>query len=102
MWDKHRQVRKNSRKRALRAAQARAAKRVGSGPSDGHAQPDPEPADQPIQVEIAASDEPDQPEEASETDAKPYDPAQSLAWTGLILLTLILGGFMAAVLFMLG
>jgi len=32
----------------------------------------------------------------------PIDAAGSLVWTGLVLLTLVLGGFMAALLFMLG
>jgi len=102
MWDKHRQVRKDSRKRAMRAAQARAARRVGSGSSDEHSQHDPEPVEQPLELEIAARGDAGRLHEASETNSKPYDAAQSLAWTGLILLTLILGGFMAAVLFMLG
>lgn len=96
MWDKHRQVRKDSRKRAMRAAKARAAQRGGG------AQPtEPEPEPEPVEEPSGPGDPAPEPEETSDP-APPRDPAGSLAWTGLVLLTLILGGFIGAVFFMLG
>lgn len=100
MWDKQWQARKESRKRAARAAQARTARRGVARTNDSAAEPDPvevppEPAEP--ELEIGPEMQPD-----SEPEPTRHDPAGSLAWTGLVLLTLILGGFMAAMLFMLG
>ncbi len=96
MWDKHRQVRKDSRRRALRAAQARTARR-GAGAQPIEPEPEPEPVD-----ETSGPGDPASESEETSGPAPPRDPAGGLAWTGLILLTLILGGFIAALLFMLG
>jgi len=50
------------------------------------------------------SDEPDRPDEPPDTGSQmpPSDPRSSLALTSLVLLTVILGGFMLTLLFMLG
>jgi len=101
MLGKHRRIRHGSRKRAIRAAQARAARRhsaesVSNGPSSVTEQ------------DHTETDSPPAPEWELETDTPvsaepaPHDSAASLAWTGLVLLTVVLGGFMAAVIFMLG
>jgi len=103
MWDKHRQIRQHSRKRAMRAARVRADERA-RGPAQADA-PRQEtrpresaagrvPHAEPAEVEIDTSPEPDTTESAA------HDPADSLAWTGLILLTLLLLGFIGAVVFM--
>ncbi len=104
MWDKHRQARKDSRKRAIRAAQARAARRSEDAPAAATAGPEPEPkgADEAAEPEDAAPYEAIAEEPQCAPEPAQHDPAGSLAWTGLVLLTLVLGGFMAAIIFMLG
>ena len=118
MWDRHRRIRHDSRKRALKAAHARIARRGGDtkgAESDAPAQSEAEQESAPAAPSPSARDRPaasdvDAQEPASETEpestpqdpVRPHDPAGTLAWTGLIFLSLILGGFMAAVLFMLG
>jgi len=105
MWDKHRQIRQHSRKRAMRAARVRAGER-GGGPAQAVAPKEetkpkettaePVPHAESEHVEIDAPPEPDA------TESPAHDPANSLAWTGLILLTLLLLGFMGAVMLMMG
>jgi len=103
MWDKHRQARKDSRKRAMRAAQDRAARRLGAETEDAAPEPASEPSGQPTEHYETAPEPDDAPEDdAPVLEPAPIDAAGSLAWTGLVLLTLVLGGFMAALLFMLG
>jgi len=108
MWDKHRQIRDHSRKRAVRAARARAAQRGHATRGETH-RPEPEPehaahqpsvAPKPADALPASQEAPGHDHE--NTEASAHDPAGSLAWTGLILLTLLLGGFMGALMFMLG
>jgi hypothetical protein len=52
----------------------------------------------------APDDEPNRPDEPPDTSsqATPPHPQSSLAWTSLVLLTVILGGFMLTLLLMLG
>ncbi len=105
MWDKHRQIRQHSRKRAMRAARVRASERGGGTVQADAPEQETEPEEfaveqapcaEPAQFEIDAPPEPDTMERMA------HDPANSLAWTGLILLTLLLLGFMGAVMFMMG
>lgn len=94
MWDKHRQIRQHSRKRAMRAARVRAGER-GGAPGPG--------ATRPLAPEDTTEPEPLSAENEPDSSGKPvHDPASRLAWTGLILLTLLLGGFVGAAMFMLG
>jgi len=102
MWDKHQRFRKDSRKRAVRAAQARAARRSGGGSGEAAPPPDPEPAPNAPEPDVSPPDAAPEPETAPASEPAPRDAAGSLAWTGLVLLTLILGGFIGAVFFMLG
>jgi len=112
MWDRHRRIRHDSRKRALKAAHARAARRGGDtkdAASEVSAQPEAAQEREAVSQSSLAEDKPgasdaDTPESppATEPESPPHDPAGSLAWTGLIFLSLVLGGFMVAVLFMLG
>ncbi|MFP4537188.1 MAG: hypothetical protein ACLFPA_02705 [Dichotomicrobium sp.] len=103
MWDRQRRIREDSRKRALRAARDRAGRR-GAEPARREAEKL-APA-----AESSADDGPPRaseavPEAESEREvpeSAPHDPAGSLAWTGLILLSVILGGFTLTLLFMLG
>lgn len=112
MWDRHRRIRHDSRKRALKAAHARTARRGGDtkdAASDAPAHSEAEQAREAVAPGPSAEDTPaacdaDAPKSAPapEPAPTPHDPAGSLAWTGLIFLSLVLGGFMVAVLFMLG
>lgn len=110
MWDKHRQIRQHSRKRAVRAARARVEGRghaVHAEAPQRRPKPEPEPAEHQLSNAPAPADALPESQEApghdhEKTGASEHDPAGSLAWTGLILLTLVLGGFMGALMFMLG
>jgi len=112
MWDRHRRIRHDSRKRALKAAHARTARRGGDtkdAASEVLAQPEAAQEREAVSQSSLAEDKPgasdaDTPESppATEPESPPHDSAGSLAWTGLIFLSLVLGGFMVAVLFMLG
>lgn len=102
MWDRRRRLRKDSRKRAMRAAQARAARRRGDALAQDAPEPEPQPAEKPPDPEHPAAQTSAAPADNSGPEPAPHDQAGSLAWTGLVLLTLILGSFMAAILFMLG
>lgn len=103
MWDKQRRIREDSRKRALRAARDRARRR-GAEPARQRTE------DIAPVAEISGDSDPSEasnavPGEKSEGEAPetaPHDPAGSLAWTGLIFLSVVLGGFTLTLLFMLG
>ncbi len=104
MWDKPRQSRQYSRKRAMRAARARAGERIG-GPGQAAARAR-ETRPEETQVPTDPGRAPEDPEALSEPAAPPEpaapDPTGSLAWTGLTLLALLLGGFILAIMFMMG
>jgi len=99
MWDKQRRIRDDSRKRAMRAARARAGHRSGAPEAPGPAS---ETESEPHAPANPPEPEAPEPETAQATPEEPHDRASSLAWIGLILLTLILGAFLLALLFMLG
>jgi hypothetical protein len=86
----------------MRAAQARAARRGGDTLAQAAPEPEPEPAEAAPDPDDRATETSAEPAESFGPGPAPHDQAGSLAWTGLVLLTLILGGFMAAILFMLG
>lgn len=104
MWDKQRRIREDSRKRALSAARDRARRR-GAEPARREAE-----KLTPAAETSADGGPPEASEAVPEADSErempeepaPHDPADSLAWTGLIFLSVILGGFVLTLLFMLG
>lgn len=105
MWDKHQRVRQHSRRRAVQAAKARAARRAGAGDPA----PRPVEAEPPAPADLESVDEPEEavPETSEGTapapeEKPPRDLAGAVAWTALVLLSVLLGGFLLMLLFMLG
>ncbi len=80
----------------MRAAQARAERRSGTEAVEPAPTPEYEPDD-----DVPPATDESTPESAPEPQYADHDPGQSLAWTGLIFLTVVLTGFMLALLFML-
>lgn len=102
MWDKHRRIRHESRKRAMRSAQDRAARRGATNVATDQSAPrQTEPFDT-SETEPLALGANEVETEAVSDDGTPHDRAGSLAWMGLVVLTLVLGGLMLALMFMLG
>lgn len=102
MWDKHRRIRQDSRKRAMRSAQVRAARRGATNTPEDHSPPrETEAPDTPETEPVASGANEAETEDVSDSGT-PHDRAGSLAWTGLVVLTLVMGGLMLALLFMLG